>query len=139
MPNEFEWALGVGDGQGSLACCDSCGRKESYTTERLNSTELKEYCLIKLLNLEIFSEFTTLDSVLPCCLTLYHLYINGAPLKGMYGVYNLPNHRQPPYLYLTQIFISALNKTIDCSYTLFKWCKGEMRVHTLKGQNQDSE
>ena len=38
----------------------------------------------------------------------------------MYGVYNLPNHRQPPYLYLTQIFISALNKTIDCSYTLFK-------------------
>ena len=28
--------LGVGDGQGSLACCDSWGRKESDTTERLN-------------------------------------------------------------------------------------------------------
>ena len=27
---------GVGDGQGGLACCDSWGRKESYTTERLN-------------------------------------------------------------------------------------------------------
>ena len=27
---------GVGDGQGSLACCDSWGRKESDTTERLN-------------------------------------------------------------------------------------------------------
>ena len=24
------------DGQGGLACCDSWGRKESYTTERLN-------------------------------------------------------------------------------------------------------
>ena len=27
--HEFEQALGVGDGQGSLACCDSWGRKES--------------------------------------------------------------------------------------------------------------
>ena len=31
--------LGVGDGQGGLACYDSWGRKESDTTERLNSTE----------------------------------------------------------------------------------------------------
>ena len=36
---ESEWTLGVGDGQGSLACCDSWGRKESDTTERLNWTE----------------------------------------------------------------------------------------------------
>ena len=28
--------LGVGDGQGGLACCDSWGRKESDMTERLN-------------------------------------------------------------------------------------------------------
>ena len=34
--HEFVQALGVGDGQGSLACCDSWGRKESDTTERLN-------------------------------------------------------------------------------------------------------
>ena len=33
--HEFEWAPGVGDGQGGLACCDSWGRKESDTTERL--------------------------------------------------------------------------------------------------------
>ena len=32
----FEQALGVGDGQGGLACCDSRGRKELDTTERLN-------------------------------------------------------------------------------------------------------
>ena len=30
---EFERTLGVGDGQGSLACCDSWGRQESDTTE----------------------------------------------------------------------------------------------------------
>ena len=28
--HEFEWTLGVGDGQGGLACCDSWGCKESY-------------------------------------------------------------------------------------------------------------
>ena len=40
---EFEWTPGVGDGQGGLACCDSWGRKESDTTERLNWTELKAH------------------------------------------------------------------------------------------------
>ena len=33
---ESEWTLGVGDGQGGLACCNSWGRKESDTTKRLN-------------------------------------------------------------------------------------------------------
>ena len=33
---EFEKALGVGDGQGGLACCSPWGRKELDTTERLN-------------------------------------------------------------------------------------------------------
>ena len=28
--------MGVGDGQGGLACCDSWGHKESDMTERLN-------------------------------------------------------------------------------------------------------
>ena len=38
--HEFGWTPGVGDGQQGLACCDSWGRKESDTTERLNWTEL---------------------------------------------------------------------------------------------------
>ena len=38
--HEFGWILGVGDGQGVLACCDSCDRNESDMTERLNWTEL---------------------------------------------------------------------------------------------------
>ena len=33
---EFEQALGVGDGQGSLAFCSPWGHKESDTTERIN-------------------------------------------------------------------------------------------------------
>ena len=38
--HEFGWTPGVGDGQGSLVCCDSWGRKESDMTEGLNWTEL---------------------------------------------------------------------------------------------------
>ena len=34
--HEFEQTDGVGDGQGSLACCSPWGHKESDTTERLN-------------------------------------------------------------------------------------------------------
>ena len=37
---ELGWTLGVGDGQGGLACWDSWGCKELDTTERLNWTKL---------------------------------------------------------------------------------------------------
>ena len=37
LMDEFEQALEVGDGQGSLACCSLWGCKESDTTERLNN------------------------------------------------------------------------------------------------------
>ena len=41
LPNSMDMDLGVGDGQGGLACCNSWGHKESDTTEQLNGTELK--------------------------------------------------------------------------------------------------
>ena len=37
---DFEQAPGVGNGQGSLACCSPRDRKESNTTEQLNWAEL---------------------------------------------------------------------------------------------------
>ena len=37
--HEFEHALGVGDGQGSLACCSPWGCEESDMTEQLKWTE----------------------------------------------------------------------------------------------------
>ena len=36
QPHGFVWTLGVGDGQGGLACCGSWVPKESDLTERLN-------------------------------------------------------------------------------------------------------
>ena len=38
--HEFEQALGVGDGQGGLACCSSEGHKESDTTERMSNNSI---------------------------------------------------------------------------------------------------
>ena len=38
--HDFEQVLGVGDGQGGLACCCPWGHKESDTTEQLNWTEI---------------------------------------------------------------------------------------------------
>ena len=49
--HEFEWTPGVGDGQGGLVCCDSWGREESDTTERLNWTELKDILIHECVNI----------------------------------------------------------------------------------------
>ena len=40
---ESQWTLGVGDGQGGLACCDSWGRKELDMTEWLIWSDLIWY------------------------------------------------------------------------------------------------
>ena len=42
--HEFGWTLGVGDGHGGLACCDSCGHKQLDITEQLNWTDLEIKC-----------------------------------------------------------------------------------------------
>ena len=61
--HEFGETSGVGDGQGSLACCSSWGHKESDTTEQLNWTEL---------NNGIYGSFSILVSsgYMPSCGTV---------------------------------------------------------------------
>ena len=43
--HELEQALGVGDGQGGLMCCNPRGHKESDTTERLNKNAVLQHPL----------------------------------------------------------------------------------------------
>ena len=61
--HEFEQALGVGDGQGSLACCSPWGRKEVSTTEWLNWTKfvLTVFCSF------LSTDFTKLNPLVLCC------------------------------------------------------------------------
>ena len=40
--HKFEQVPGVGDGQGSLACCSPWGHKESEKTKQLKGTELSK-------------------------------------------------------------------------------------------------
>ena len=53
--HEFEQALGVGDGQGGLACCSPGGRKESDMYEQLNWTDqLQNTCLVLIIGIPLF-------------------------------------------------------------------------------------
>ena len=45
--HEFEQAPEDGEGQGRLVCCSPRGRKESGTTERLNSNPRESACALK--------------------------------------------------------------------------------------------
>ena len=49
--HEFEQALGVGDGEGGLACCRPWGCKESNMTEWLNWKKLNERWPLLILSL----------------------------------------------------------------------------------------
>ena len=51
--HKFEWTLGIGDGQGGLACCNSWGHKEPDKTEQLNWTELNIPLYICVISLSI--------------------------------------------------------------------------------------
>ena len=64
--HEFEWALGVDDGQGSLVCCSPWGCKEADITERLsNNNHLSIY----------LSVYLSINSVyLFISLSIYQLY-----------------------------------------------------------------
>ena len=52
---EFEWTLGVVDGQGGLACWNSLGHKEFDTTEQLNWTELTLWKTMKLRGVKLIN------------------------------------------------------------------------------------
>ena len=52
--HEFEQALGVGDGQGSLVCYSPWGHKEQDTTERLYFTLLTLLTKIRLVKSMVF-------------------------------------------------------------------------------------
>ena len=63
---ESEWTLGVGDGQGGLACCSSWGRKELDTAEQLNWTEQTDGNGCQLdLSANHFTIYTSIESL--CC------------------------------------------------------------------------
>ena len=68
---ESEWTLGVGDGQGGPACCDSWCRKESDTTEQLNWLT-DQFYLQNLIQIQSLSTFHP----------LHHCHLSQLPSKS---------------------------------------------------------
>ena len=64
--HEFEQALGVSDGQGSLACCSPWGHKESDATEQLNWLMTLEKYVSKTCYLRKLPK-VALEATLPRC------------------------------------------------------------------------
>ena len=70
-----EWTPGAGDGQGGLECCNSWGRKESDTTERLNWTELMTdlCCCTAEINITLLSNYPPIQNKNKLTWICYHL------------------------------------------------------------------
>ena len=65
--HEFEQALGVGDGQGSLVCCIPWCRKESDTTERPNWLPLWCSRIISTSQGHLISNLISYTTIIPLC------------------------------------------------------------------------
>ena len=104
---ESERTLGVGDGQGGLACCNSWGCKESDTTERLNWTELKlgAFMLTSLILLLYISLY---HSMLPCLFFFCHSLFKKSILFDMCSYFHF-------------LVISAWN--IILHHSIFSFCR----------------
>ena len=76
--HEFEQALGVGDGQGSLVCCSPCCCKELYMTEWLNWIDPIYSCWVEVANFFFFEIylFILFMAVLSlcCCMWAFSSY-----------------------------------------------------------------
>jgi len=74
---ESEWTPGVGDGQGGLACCNSWGRKESDTTERLIWSGLIMFIATWILSRRVVNPYWLIPWFLVFWLHVNHLGIWG--------------------------------------------------------------
>jgi len=80
--HESEWTLGVGDGQGGLACCDSWGHRESDMTEWLNWSllsllkKMRPTMSIKIINVRLLVHKT-------CSKNLNWILLEGPVLQNM--------------------------------------------------------
>ena len=90
--HEFEWTLGVGDGQRGLACYDSWGCKESDMTEWLNWIELNSlFNSDGLLTLPL--KFWDVISIVIHMQELVHL-LTSKKTKEFYScIYSFPLHQ----------------------------------------------
>ena len=91
--HEFGKTLGIGDGQGGLACCNSWGCKELDTTEWLNWTELNWW---KLSDLPVGTELMA-DMILFYFYSIFYSILSSVlwHLTKNFQFHNTGNYHQP--------------------------------------------
>ena len=70
----FGWTLGVGDGQGGLACCSSWDHKESDTTKWLNWTDILRSGIVGLFDNSKFNFLRSQHVAFHSGCTILHFY-----------------------------------------------------------------
>ena len=137
--HESEWTPGVGDGQGGLACCNSCGPKELNTTERLNWKILKtwEFNFLLLARntdfLLFFSHWVMSDSLWPSTDSLDSSTPGSLVLHDLPEFVQIHGHWvsdsiQPSYPFLPPSLF-ALN--LSQHQGLFQWAGSLHQVATI--------
>ena len=89
---EFEQALGVGDGQGSLVCCNPWGGKVSDTTEL--SWLIYIYLLLLIPSTRISFHLSYLSRAYQFYTTYYLIYVLFKALCSPFGSHNIPSKFQ---------------------------------------------
>ena len=96
--HDFEKTLGVGDGQGGLACCSPWGHKETDTTEQLNWTELNylpSYIFMPIINILFSTSFLinfSYWSIVDHYFSLFHLFLYPLVFKSCEWNYLISIH-----------------------------------------------
>ena len=125
---ESEWTPGVGDGQGGLVCCDSWGREESDTTERLNWTQLK--CSLQNWEKIIATEKLTEKIMSKICKLLMHLSTAAMLLQSCLTLCD-PIDGSPPGSPVPGILQARTLEWIAISFSnAWKW---KVKVKSLSG------
>ena len=102
--HEFEWTLGVGDGQGSLVCYSPWGHKESDMIEWLNWTDNHKvwYSEVRYISLTINTSL--------CCYLIFIIILIALEEANMWLYQNLC--KKTPKLRLITVFLFFLARVI---------------------------
>ena len=116
MDVEFEWTPGVHDGQEGLACCNSWGRKELDTTDRLNWTDtVKGFGIINKAEVDVFLKQNMMFFWSKSKQNRYICLIS----KLMFLYHNAAKMIQSLTLHIPGISVSNLGMKRRCIFFLF--------------------
>ena len=120
--HEFEQGLGVGDGQGSLACCSPWSHKESHMTEHLTWIYFTRFLFLLIENMIQVCLYQYLFSVKSSMLNIldYRIKIPYEICKDLRKAIVISNTNKESFILKTQIFSPLMKNIRKLFYTYFR-------------------